>query len=329
MVAYYSFAGNLADFTGNSANGGVASGVPSFGCGVEGQALRLNGGNDFIRIPGGASSNVNREFDTEDFSISFYFKPIGLNGTQYLVSKRDTACSFQNYFYIRYAPLTRTVGVYLRQGNLELRLDHRLTNGHCWQHLVLVRANRRVRLYANSELVGDLGSTGRIDILNTGELTFGSTNCRGANETAFAGLLDEIRVYNRAIDQGEIESLFLRPDQIINATQRIFLGESIEVEVNADCGTSFEWSPADGVSDPTVAEPTITPMAAGTQVYALRIDDAASGCLAFDSLNVQVIDPSSLDCSEVFLPRAFTPNGIGLRPTRALASAILLPFQSW
>ncbi|MEL6141191.1 MAG: LamG-like jellyroll fold domain-containing protein [Bacteroidota bacterium] len=311
LVAHYNFGSNFADLTGNSANGGVAGGLPEFACGVDGQAVQLFGGNDLVRVPGGNSNNVNREFDTEDFTLSLYFKSVGFNGTQYLISKRDTACDLQNYFYIRYAPTTRTVSAYLRQGNQEVRIDYPIQNADCWQNVVLVRDNRRVRLYVNTEFAGEQGSTSRIDISNTGELTFGSANCLGPNETGFVGLLDEVRVYNRALDLEEVESLYLSPDRILNDDQRLFLGESIDINLNSACGVDFTWTPIDGVSNPNVANPTITPQEAGNQSYQVRIADAESNCFAIDSIRLQVIDPNTLDCSEVFLPKAFTPNGIG------------------
>ena len=90
LVAYYGFNGDFIDLTGNTSNTGIAVGTPTFSCGVAGQAVLLDGANDQIRIPN--SANVAGEFDREDFTISFYFKSVGLNGTQYLFSKRDTSC---------------------------------------------------------------------------------------------------------------------------------------------------------------------------------------------------------------------------------------------
>jgi len=102
LVAYYPFDGNFADATGATNNGGIASGLPEYACGVIGSSVALNGGNDFIRIPGGNTNNINREFNSEDFTLSLYFKSIGTNGTQYLVSKRDTNCNNLQYFTVRY-----------------------------------------------------------------------------------------------------------------------------------------------------------------------------------------------------------------------------------
>ncbi|MEM1357710.1 MAG: LamG-like jellyroll fold domain-containing protein [Bacteroidota bacterium] len=324
LIAHYPFEGNFADATGDSFNGGIASGVPEFLCGVSGTALALNGGNDFVRIPGGNSNNVNREFDSEDFTLSLYFKPIGTNGTQYLVSKRDTNCNNLQYFTVRYAPLTRTLSATLKQNNQEARIDYQITNGSCWQHLVVVRDDNRVRLYLNTEEIGEAGTSSRVDVDNDGELLIGSTECRVTGETAFDGLIDEVRVYNRALRESEIDGLFLMPDLILNETRRIFLGEDVPIDLNSNCGVGFEWTPQTGVDDPFSANPIIEPQEAGRQSYIVRIQDGESTCIATDSIVLQVIDPNTLDCSQIFLPKAFTPNGIG--PTENETFGISNPF---
>ena len=311
LVAHYPFDGNFADATGDSANGGIASGVPEFACGVTGSALALNGGNDFIRIPGGNSNNVNRQFDSEDFTLSFYFKSIGINGTQYLVSKRDTNCNNQQFFSVRYLPGNRTISVQLKQNNQLARIDYPIRNTACWQHVVVVRDENRVRLYLNAEEVAETGTTSRVDISNEGELLIGSTECRINGEIPFDGLIDEVRVYNRRLRTSEVRTLYLAPDRILNEDTRLFLGESVNIDLNSNCGVAYEWFPAAGVEDTDEQNPTITPVAAGRQVYGVRITDAESNCTAVDSIVFRVVDPALLDCGEVFLPTAFTPNGIG------------------
>jgi len=311
LIAYYPLDGNFGDATGDTANGGVASGVPEFGCGVLGQAVAFNGGNDFIRIPGGNSNNVNREFDAEDFSLSFYFKPVGFNGTQYLVSKRDTNCNNQQFFAIRYLPGNRTVSVLLRQNNQEARIDYPIRNGDCWQHIVVVREGNRVRLFLNGEEIGEAGTASPVDITNDGELLIGSTECRVNGEIPFDGLIDELRVYRVALRLSDVRDLYLGPDRIQNDVTRLFLGESADIDLNSNCGITYEWAPAAEVDSPTEEDPVITPSAAGRQVYTVRITDAESNCVSLDSIVFQVIDPSTLDCAQIFLPKAFTPNGIG------------------
>ncbi len=324
LIAYYPFDGNFADATGDSANGGIASGVPEFGCGVLGQAMALNGGNDFVRIPGGNTNNVNREFDSEDFTLSFYFKPVGFNGTQYLVSKRDTNCNNQQFFAVRYLPGNRTISVLLRQNNQQARIDYPIRNGDCWQHVVVLREGNRVRLYINAEEVGEAATSSRVDITNDGELLIGSTECRINGEIPFDGLIDELRVYRIALRISDIRNLYLGPDRILNENTRLFLGESAEIDLNSNCGITYEWTPAGDVDAPSEEDPFITPVSAGRQVYTVRITDAESNCIAVDSIAFQVIDPSTLDCAKIYLPKAFTPNGVG--PTANETFGISNPF---
>ena len=107
LIASYPLDSTLADVTGNTANSGFPMGNPSHGCGADGDALFLDGGQDQIAFMG----PVINEFDTEDFTVSMYFKSTGLGGTQVLLSKQRVDCSTDNAFFIRYVPLNRTLNV--------------------------------------------------------------------------------------------------------------------------------------------------------------------------------------------------------------------------
>ncbi|MBL7790845.1 MAG: gliding motility-associated C-terminal domain-containing protein [Saprospiraceae bacterium] len=323
LVAYYSFNIGPQDDTGNSANTGVEIGDPSYVCGVSGQALRLDGGDDALVVLG--TDNVNKEFDTEDISISFYFKPVGVNGTQYLLSKRSADCGDENIFYIRYVPQTRTINAAMIQDPLKgVSLVHTIDNTSCWQHVALVRENLRLKMYVNGQFAGDLGTASRVDILNDGNFTIGSSNCIGGNEVPFDGLIDELRIYNRALKEAEIEGLQLSPDMIDNRDTLIFLGSPIQIRLNNSCATLYEWTPAGDVNPSNTPEPVITPSQAGTFTYTLRLSDNVSTCVASDSLRVTVVDPNTLVCDVVYLPRAFTPNGDDLNDEYGISNPFAL-----
>ncbi|NJC25965.1 LamG-like jellyroll fold domain-containing protein [Neolewinella antarctica] len=312
LTAFYTFDGNLEDGTGTGINAGVSNSTAEFGCGVDATALFLSGDDDFVTVAGGNTNNVNRIFGQDDFTVGFYFKPTGAsNTTQFLITKRDTNCTSQRFFAVRYAPVSQTLSVTLRQDNQQSTIDYLIGNASCWQHVTVVRANNNVRVFLNAEQVGQSTSTSRIDVTNDGELTIGSSTCRNNGERSFEGLIDELRIYNRAFTTTEVASIYAGPDRIQNVTRRLFLGESVEIEVNSNCGTAFDWLPATGVDGPTDKDPIITPETAGTQTYVVSIENAESSCVAMDSISLQVIDPAALDCSEVFFPTAFTPNGIG------------------
>lgn len=311
LVAYYSFDGSLQDNTGNTSNAAIGNGVVDYRCGVKGDALLLDGASTFLTIPG--DGNVNNEFDTEDVTISFYFKPIGMNGTPYLVSKRSADCNIQDsLFYIRYAPASRSVQAVMSENiNRGVSLVQPITNLNCWQLVTVVRQASRVKLYLNGRFVRDLGTQGRINLRNDGKLMIGGADCRLPSEPLFSGLLDEFRIYNRALNDDEVKGLYFRPDMIATQDTVIFLGTSVDVRLTNTCGTGFNWTPGDDVFSSIEAEPTITPARAGSHLYLLQLSDGISSCIATDSLRISVIDPDDLDCEVLFLPKAFTPNNRG------------------
>ncbi|PPK84722.1 gliding motility-associated-like protein [Neolewinella xylanilytica] len=311
LVAYYPFESNLGDAGGGSENLGVGEGAIDFDCGVNGEALYLATAPDLVRIPGGATTNVNRIFADLDFTVSFYFKPIGTNPTQYLLSKRSTDCTSEQYFQISYAGGSRTLRAVLKQGNAEIALEYTIENASCWQYVTVRRRDRELRLFLNGESVASETTPGRIDVDNDGDLLIGGSECRSAAEENFTGLIDELQFYGVALDDDVVASLYGRPDQILTPDTRIFLGESVQIELNSNCGTDFSWTPAADVTPRDVPDPLITPTQAGRRIYRVSIADNQYACIATDSIEIQVIDPNSLSCDKVYFPRAFTPNGIG------------------
>ncbi|MBX2878148.1 MAG: gliding motility-associated C-terminal domain-containing protein [Saprospiraceae bacterium] len=311
LQAYYSFDGSLENNTGNTSNTAIGNGAIEYRCGVRGDAILFDGVSTFLTVPG--DNNVNDEFDTEDFTVSFYFKPIGVNGTPNLVSKRDTNCAnLENIFQIRYSPASRSVNaVMIENLSRGVSLLEPLTNAACWQLVTLVRDASRVKLYINGRFARDLGTQGRIDLTNVGKLMIGGGDCRMLSEPLFHGLMDEFRIYNRALDEEEIAGLYFEPDQIANQDTVIFLGTSVDIRLTSSCGTGFNWTPDIDIFSSVEAEPTITPTAAGTYIYNLQLSDGVSSCIAGDSIRITVIDPDELDCEVLFLPKAFTPNGTG------------------
>lgn len=312
LLAYYPFDGDLTDVTGNSANTGIPSGRPAYLCGVDETALALDGSTDQVNVNG----PLLEEFNVEDFSISFYFKSTGNDGTQYLLSKRRTDCAGDYAFYIRYRPSTRTLNAVLTETpNKSVSLVHEVPADKCWHHVTLVRDENRIKLFLNGVQVEEGITVGRIDIENDGELIFGSSECLSPNERPFAGLIDEMRIYNRPLRAEEVRSLYFEPDMIETPDTLIFLGNSVDIALSETCGSTFSWTPVGDLDDPLAPEPTITPAAPGEFSYTVAIGDDVSACTALDSVRITVVDPDELECDEAFLPQAFTPNGDGLNDT--------------
>ncbi len=321
LIAHYRFDGDLTDDTGNTANTGAETGNPYFTCGAVNDALSLDGQDDEVVILGGP---VNDEFDAEDVSLSLYFKPRGGLGTQYLLSKRSPSCFGGNEFYIIYTPQSRTItAVFLETNERRVLATHQIANTSCWQHITVVRESGNVRLFINGDLIGVFSTTNRLDVFNDGDLIIGDSDCKGATQFPFNGLIDELRVYNRALNQREVRELVALPDQIISGSNviNLFLSDEYQVELSNTCGTSFSWSPTTGVSDPFSPEPVIRPEIDGRVAYEISISDTiVPGCIARDSIVFNVIDPDDLDCNDVALPNAFSPNDDGLNDTYGISN---------
>ncbi len=324
LVAYYGMDGNVNDLTGNTGNAGTTVGDPVFECGVDGEALQLDGVDDQVIFQG---SDINSEFNTEDFTLSFYFKQVSSGGTQYLISKRpDTSsCPEMNVFYVRYITVSRSVNcVLLEEGAKGVSLVAQVPENTCWNHVVVIRRAERVQMFVNGVPTVPQLTSSRIDLSNDGRLLLGTSNCLRANELPFDGLIDEMRLYNRALDDREVLDLFFRPDQILTPDTLLFLGNSVDIRINAGCATDFSWEPSANVFNADEGEPTITPIEAGREVYYLNMADDISPCVAFDSIQITVVDPNDLDCDEVFLPDVFTPNGDGINDTYGISNPFAL-----
>lgn len=318
LVAYYPFDLSVNDATGNTANTGFVTRPPEFGCGVFEEALAIRDRLYLTRLVG----PLREEFDTEDFTIAFYFRMASTDGIQYLLSKRRKDCLQDNSWYIRYRPNTRNINaVFTESSDRFVNIVSELETGSCWYHVALVRDAGIIQLYINGKLVQEQGTYGRIDLRNDGDIILGGSECYGANENALKGFLDELRFYNRALKRDEVKDLLRAiPDRIITPDTNIFLGNPVDIRLSPTCASTFRWTPATYLDSPNAPEPRFLATEPGDYTLQVQMGDAASPCVATDSIRISVVDPNSLDCKTAFLPTAFTPNRDGLNDTYGISN---------
>lgn len=291
------------DLTGNGNEFVASAPAVTCGCGIGGQALKLDGTNSYE-----ASGSVTSFLSRTGFSMSFFFKPQGGTGIEYLFSKQ-LDCSQNKALNITYNNTTKTIGVSLSENQvLSNRLSFRAAST-CWNHLLITSKFNVLKAYVNGVLVGTstVGTT-NILINNNVNPRIGYSPCPNASN--FKGLIDEFTVFSRELSAEEAKSVyqFNKPD-IINQNivdKVIWLGESTPTQLLRTCGVSYQWLPTTGVSDATIKEPVLAPTV--TTTYRVIITDE-NGCQSIDTTTIKVNDPDKADCSRVMLPKAFTPNG--------------------
>lgn len=301
LVGYYSFDDcNATDDSGNGSDG-VVFGNILCDCGVSGTALKLDGIDDYIIFLG----LINNYFNTADFTVSFYFKSNNFFSIQNILGKQEF-CDDEKGFELQFVPNQDILLATLTENTSKTNNMTVQMESFCWKHIVFIREGNRSFLYVNGILVETKTSNTRVDISNDAVFSLSNSPClNNGGVFRYKGLFDELRVYNRALDEDEIETLYFFPDRPTNKDTLIYLGNVVDIKSGPSCEDDIAWTPTDGVSNPDILTPVMMPDV--TTTYKLTIKDN-DGCVTEDTFRIRVIDPNDLDCQQIFLPKAFTPN---------------------
>jgi len=206
LVAHYNFNNcDARDQTKNASDGKLFGDVSCW-CGIEDDGLLFDGVNDYVEFHG----KVNRYFTTSDFSISFFIRTDQYAFFQQsLFSKREDC----NEDYVLEFLLDRNKKIidtkvqqseYKKYKDISPEID-----GGGWYHITLVREGQEARTYVNGVLQKSVTRCSGVDISNGAILSFSNTPCLDGRTQRFKGILDEVRVYDRAITDEEVEAIYL------------------------------------------------------------------------------------------------------------------------
>lgn len=317
LVAHYTF--DTQD--GSDAAGGVSGllmGSPTFECGVTGDAMRLDGIDDYMRLEGVAY----RYIENENWTITMFVKPLSTTGTENLFSKywqcnSDTALSIR----VLNGANPRFSVKMSENATLQHNLIAQQSND-CWQYVTVTCKDNVLQIWVNGELKQTSTLSERPDLRNNSGLIIGDGKCSGIDGSSpFNGLIDEVRIYARALPANEILELYQAnvPTNVSASAYIIFQGQSVTTFNQAtSCAITYLWQPSAGVSDVTAAEPVLSPL--DTTTYTISFTDTY-GCVAVDTITITVLNPDSFPCGRILVPTAFTPNGDGLNDAIFISNA--------
>jgi glucose/arabinose dehydrogenase/PKD repeat protein len=199
LVAAYTFAegagGTTADVSGNGNIGTLVGGTAWSTAGRFGRALSFDGVNDLVSIADAAALDL-----TTGLTIEAWVNPSVLSGWRTIALKG--APGGMAYALYAHDEVPRPAG-YVNTGGADLSAAGTagLPTG-TWTHVALTFGAGTLRLYVNGVQVGTRAVTGAIRT-SADPLTLGGNAPWGE---WFSGLLDEVRIYNRALTQAEIQA---------------------------------------------------------------------------------------------------------------------------
>jgi hypothetical protein len=217
LVAYYPFNGNANDESGNG-NNGILNGVQltSDRKNNSNTAYLFDGTNE-IMVPHTNALNL-----TGDMSISAWFNSYGpptFRTNHTIVAKRSSTefNSFPFGLNINYQfgiitdykkPMfvSSTSLLPFPNGYQFLQSTTDIIN-NSWNHILLTISGNQLKLFLNGILVLNTISDNQKRVPNQAPLLIGSGARNDKPSEQFVGKLDEIRIYNRALTNSELEIL--------------------------------------------------------------------------------------------------------------------------
>src|SRR3989344_4550004 len=211
LVGYWSFNGKdmnfsaaneVLDRSGNSNDGDLISmDKTSVIPGIIGQALSFDGESDYVQVARSAS------LEPTNITLEAWIKPYSFPSTgnvKGIVHKRNESSPYSGYYLQLWNEAGTQKLSYVNQMDSSLKYAHSFVLGQ-WQHVAVTHQGTTGIMYINGVQVATavMGSTLTNDTTKNFFIGLRPTTAY------FAGFIDEVRVYNRALSAGEILEQYL------------------------------------------------------------------------------------------------------------------------
>ena len=198
LVASFGFnegsGATVLDTSGRSNNGTITNATWT-AAGKFGAALSFNGTSSWVTVPDASTLDL-----TNGMTLEAWVKPTALSGWRTALLKEAAGSLSYALYAHASAPnpaVTVQIAGYDRSavGTSPLPLN-------TWTHLAATYDGAQLRLYVNGVQAGSRAQTGNM-LISTAPLRVGGN---AVWTEFFAGLIDEVRVYNRALSAAEIQA---------------------------------------------------------------------------------------------------------------------------
>lgn len=293
LVGYYSFCGcEATDYSGNE-NHGTIIGDPNCIPGIKGEGFLFNenGGNtgcstintDFIELPTFGpiwSEGISICAWVEYENIANFERIVDIGngsgddgGAPVWFGREGNSDNLTLESWVSADPnANRTTGRLVAEGAI--------TNGQIEFYCATIGGDS-MKIYVNGVLVAQKAGHPILNVERTSNYIGRSNWCNA--DPDFHGFMDEVRIYNRALSAGEILQMYEAPFFATPPVVGICLGDS--VQLRAQGGAAYEWSPSNYLSSDTVAAPMASPPVPTEYSCKIIFPD---GCFITDTVLVEV-----------------------------------------
>ncbi len=205
LVAYYPFNGNANDESGNGNDGTVVGAtLTTDRFGNPDSAYSFDGGDDYIRVPDDNSLDL-----SDGLTIIAWIKSDDTSGGRVIISKWNDTTGDHSYIFKDWDSSDR-LSIELRDNNegvfASLRSATPITTSE-WILVATTFDSNTVKLYL--DCAEDASSTATGIIKNSAtDLLVGAVFTSGGIYQHFDGVIDDVRIYNRALTTEEILALY-------------------------------------------------------------------------------------------------------------------------
>lgn len=207
LVGYWSFdegAGTIAhDFSGHG-NHGTLVNSPTWVDGKKSKSLRFNGSSSYVKVEHSSSLEM-----TTNVTVSAWIKRSSATyyGHVVLMPVSDSSWNQPYIAYgLQYHDTTNTIKFVLGYDDNNLTTNDAVTpDNDVWFHAVGTYDGHYRKLYINGVEVSSVAET-RTLISTSARLNIGMENTQ--TTYPFNGILDDVRIYNRALSASDVKALY-------------------------------------------------------------------------------------------------------------------------
>ncbi len=202
QIALYTADNTAADAQGGH-NGRLQNGA-AYGAGKVGSAaFTFDGVNDYVEVADAA------DLHPQTFTLEAWVNFSSFtNNLEVIVGKSSSACDCDNSFALHYDPISHTLRSYSGNSQSYPQLAVPFTPVLAdWYHIAQTYDGAKQEMYINGVLSGTYNGTLNISY-DSNEMTIGAERVNGQTLYPLSGSIDGLSIYNRALSQPEIQSIY-------------------------------------------------------------------------------------------------------------------------